>query len=87
MKKTREHLKAMGETEAGITSEYQLNLDEENDFMNKWSEHLHFCLHVSVFLLFLVLIKKSFLWLWEMKALIFECPNLTPVGLGNSDSN
>ena len=54
--------------------------------MNKWSEHLLFCLHISVFLLFLVLIKKSFPWLWEMKALISECPNVTPVGLGNGES-
>ena len=86
MKKTREHLKAMGETGAGITSEDQVNLEEENDFMNKWSEHLLFCLRVSVFLLFLALIKKSIPWLWEMKALISERPNLTPVGLGNSES-
>ena len=76
----------MGETGAGITSEDQVNLDKENDFMNKWSEHLLFCLHISVFLLFLVLIKKSFPWLWEMKALISKHPNLTPVSLGNSES-
>ena len=68
-------------------SEDQVNpMEEKNNFMNKWSEHLLFCLRVSVFLLFLVLIKKSFPWLWEMKALISECPNLTPVGLGNSES-
>jgi hypothetical protein len=37
VKKTREHLQAMGETGAGITSEDQINMDEENDFLNKWS--------------------------------------------------
>ena len=39
MKKTREHLKAMGETGAGITCEDQLNMDEENDLVNKWSAY------------------------------------------------
>lgn len=27
----------MGKTGAGITSEDQINMDEENNFMNKWS--------------------------------------------------
>lgn len=32
------------------------------------------------------LIKGSFPWLWEMKELISERPNVTPVGLGNGNS-
>ena len=39
VKKTCEHLNAMGETGAGITSEDQINMDEENDFINKWSAY------------------------------------------------
>ena len=35
----REHLNAMGETRAGMTSEDQINMDEENEFMNKWSKY------------------------------------------------
>jgi hypothetical protein len=76
----------MGETGAGITAEDEVNMDEENDFMNKWSEYLLFCLSICVFLPFIALIKKNFPWLWEMKALISERPNLTPVGLGNSET-
>ena len=34
----------------------------------------------------LELIKDTFPWLWEMKDLISEHPNITPVGLGNSES-
>jgi hypothetical protein len=41
-----EHLKTMGETGAGITSEDQINMDEDNEFLNKWSEsHLQVLLH------------------------------------------
>jgi hypothetical protein len=37
VKKTCEHMIAMGETGAGITSEDQINMDEDNEFTNKWS--------------------------------------------------
>jgi hypothetical protein len=33
------------------------------------------------------LIKESFPWLWEMKELISECPNIVPVGIGNNTSD
>src|SRR5215470_10978953 len=33
------------------------------------------------------LIKDSFLWLWEMKELISERPNIVPVGIGNNTSD
>jgi len=36
-------LKTMGETGAGISTEDQINMDDDNDFMNKWSECLCFC--------------------------------------------
>ena len=39
-----------------------------------------------VLTVFLELIKINFPWLWEMKDLISERPNITPVGLGNSES-
>ena len=47
-----------------------------------------FCSHIqhSVLTFFLELIKSTFPWLWEMKDLISERPNITPVGLGNSES-
>jgi hypothetical protein len=35
----------------------------------------------------LELIKTSFPWLWEMKELISERPNVNPVGLGNNSSS
>jgi hypothetical protein len=43
VKKTCEHLQTMGETGAGISSEDQINMDEENGFFNKWCECLRFC--------------------------------------------
>ena len=90
MKKTREHLTTMGETGAGITSEDQINMDDDNEFMNKWSEYCtpfsYLSVAVSCSYHFLELIKDSFPWLWEMKDLISERPNVTPVGLGNSES-
>ena len=69
-----------------MTSEDQINMDEENEFMNKWSKY---CILVSehpVLTGFLELIKSSFPWFWEMKILISERPNVVPVGLGNSES-
>lgn len=51
MKKTREHLTTMGETGAGISTEDQINMDEDNDFMNKWSTFI-FLSGVGMFLLF-----------------------------------
>ena len=69
-----------------MTSEDQINMDEENEFMNKWSKY---CILVSehpVLTDFLELIKSSFPWFWEMKILISERPNVVPVGLGNSES-
>jgi hypothetical protein len=78
----------MGETGAGITSEDQINMDEENEFMNKWSECSVLVPELPSLVLTVLpeLIKDSFPWLWEMKDLISERPNITPVGLGNSDS-
>jgi hypothetical protein len=86
VKKTREHLNAMGETGAGITSEDQINMDEDNEFMNKWSEYRVLVSERRVLTGFLELIKNSFPWFWEMKVLISERPNVVPVGLGNSES-
>ena len=36
----------MGETGAGITSEDQIDMDQDNEFLNKWSKsHLQASLH------------------------------------------
>ena len=32
----------MGETGAGITSEDQIDMDQDNDFTNKWSTYLQY---------------------------------------------
>ena len=37
VQKTREHMKAMGETRAGITSKDQINMDWDSELTNKWS--------------------------------------------------
>ena len=76
----------MGKTGAGISTEDQINMDENNNFMNKWSTSIFLSEHWHVFTVFLELIKTNFLWLWEMKVLISERLNITPVGLHNSES-
>jgi hypothetical protein len=61
-------------------------MDEENEFTNKWSMFSTIiCTLASS--CNLELIKTNFLWLWEMKVLISEQPNINPVGLGNNSSS
>jgi hypothetical protein len=41
-------MKVMGETGAGITSEDQINMDQDNEFTNKWSTYLNCCHHLAI---------------------------------------
>jgi hypothetical protein len=78
----------MGETGVGITSEDQIDMNTPNAFTNKWSMYLQtpkLCL-CEAHIVAIVAIKGTFPWLFEMKALISERPNLVPVGLGNNDA-
>src|SRR5271170_7326808 len=89
VKKTREHLKTMGETGAGITSEDQIRMDEVNEFTNKWSANWNLSnssITLATDIYHLEIIKAGFPWLWEMKELISERPNVVPVGLGNNNA-
>jgi hypothetical protein len=79
-------LNTIGETGAGLTAAEQINMDVENESTNKWSGCSILIPDPLVLTVIPEQINNSFPWLWAMKDLISECPNITPVGLGNSDS-
>ena len=78
----------MGETGAGITSADQIDMSKSNAFTNKWSMHsiyIRYPFETHAFMI--VAISATFPWLFEMKDLIAERPNLVPVGIGNNTSS
>lgn len=77
----------MGETGAGITSADQIDMSQSNHFTNRWSTCQFFRRDILTDCFEIVNIKATFPWLWEMKVLIDERPNLIPVGIGNNNSS
>lgn len=78
----------LGETEAGIQRREDVDITQDNDFVNKWSAYLSLYMKAVAHScdLFVEEIEAECPWYLEMRDLIAECPNTNPVGLGNSDT-
>ena len=85
-KKTREYLEEMGETGKGISEEDEIDMSQSTTLVNKWGTS-HFSPHTDSLCSHhvLAIIKAKFPYLWNMKSLIMERPNIIRTGIGNSE--
>lgn len=87
--KTRGYLSDMGETGKGIAQEDEIDMSQDNEFTNKWGTYCHTSRSVLGYeqTCPAALIKKSFPYLWHMKTLIMQRPNIIRTGIGNGEDD